>query len=190
MKKILTLMIAAAMMIGFTACEKENKEEEKPNILQIGDRTYEIGASCCYLAIEDGWSFYDLWFTNKKLWNSQGSWELPDSEYANGFEVNVYDLAAIGADPAKIASGTYTYSENAEVNFSHDGFSDYGFYDENGNFNGYIEFGQDNVAESKLVIKVKHINDNIYEIEFTGGVDERGNPVSGYYKGVIDMFED
>ena len=189
MKKILTLMIAAAMMIGFTACEKENKEEEKPNILQIGDRTYEIGASCCYWAIEDEWSFYDLWFTNKKLWNSQGSWEMPDSECANGFEVNIYDLLSQGATRGEIASGKYTYSTEV-INFAHDGSSDYGFYDENGNFGDYIEFGQEYVADSKLVIKVKHINDNIYEIEFTGGVDERGNPVSGYYKGAIDMFED
>ena len=189
MKKILTLMIAAAMMIGFTACEKEN-EKEKPNTLQIGDRTYEIGASCCYWAIEDEWSFYDLWFTNKKLWDNQGSWELPESECANGFEVNVYDLWVIGADPGKIASGTYTYSEDVEANFAHDGSSDYGFYDENGNFGDYIEFGQEYVEASKLEIEIKHINGNIYEIKFTGGVDEEGNSVNGYYKGEVDMFED
>lgn len=187
MKKILTLMIAAAMMIGFTACEKEN-EKEKPNSFQIGDKTYEIGASCCYLETYDEYIVYDMWFANKQLWSDKGNWP-EDIDNANGFEVNVYNFAALGAAPGKIASGTYIYSQD-EGNFIHDGFSDYGFYDENGNFGDYIEFGQDTVAESKLVIKVKHINDNIYEIEFTGGVDEKGNPVSGYYKGAIDMFEE
>ena len=45
-----------------------------------------------------------------------------------------------------------------------------------------LEFGQDDVEESELVIEVKHISGNIYEIKFTGGVDESGNPVSGYQR--------
>ena len=46
--------------------------------------------------------------------------------------------------------------------------------------------GQSYVPKSKLVIEVKHVSDNIYEIEFTGAVDYDGNTVSGYYKGAID----
>ena len=181
-------MIAAALMIGFTACENDDNGKDTPNILQIGDETYEIGASCCYWVVEDGSITYDLWLTNKKLWNNVGNWELPLEELVNGFEVNLYDLFVIGATtPGEIVSGTYTY-ENG--NLQHDGCSDYGFYDENGHFNEYIEFGQNHVDESMLVIEVNHISGNIYEIKFTGGVDERGNPVSGYYKGEIDMFEE
>lgn len=184
-------MIAAALMIGFTACEKDDNGKDQPNILKIGDRTYEIGAACCYWGIYDDYSNYDLWFTNKKLWNSQGNWDLPDSECANGFEVNVYDLfAPANIEPGKIREGKYTYSSNSDEVFVHDGYSDYGFYDENGNFGDYIEFGQEYVEASKLEIEIKHINGNIYEIKFTGGVDERGNSVNGYYKGEVDMFED
>lgn len=189
MKKFLTLMIAAALMISFTACEKDDNGKDLPNILKIGDRTYEIGAACCYWGIEDDISVYDLWFTNKKLWNSQGNWELPDSEYANGFEVNIYNLFAQGATRGEIASGKYTYSTEGKCP-AHDGLSDYGFYDENGNFGDYIEIGQGEVEASNLVIEIKHINGTIYEIKFTGGVDERGNSVNGYYKGEVDIYED
>ena len=73
---------------------------------------------------------------------------------------------------------------------AHPGLNTHIFYDENGNFGDYIEFGQENVEASKLEIEIKHINGNIYEIKFTGGVDEEGNSVNGYYKGEVDMFEE
>ena len=98
-------MIAAALMIGFTACEKDDNGKDQPNILKIGDRTYEIGASCCYWETYDEYVIYDMWFANKKLWSDKGNWP-EEVDNPNGFEINVYNLAAIGAAPGKISSGT------------------------------------------------------------------------------------
>lgn len=190
MKKILTLMIAAALMIGFTACEKDDSGKnggKETNALHVGDKTYKIGASCCYCYEYGEYSYYSLWFANKKTWNNDGHWPEDDAIYANGFEINIYDLYVTSATPGQITTGKYTYSEESG-NFTHTGESDYCFYDENGDSDGYIEFGQFYVEESNLVIEVKHISGNIYEIKFTGGVDESGNPVSGYYKGKVDTF--
>ena len=190
MKRILFILTLA--LVALAGCKKDPAPEpDIPDTLQIADRTYEIGAACCYYSTDSGYTDYDLWFANKKLWNDVGNWPVDpkDLDNPNGFEVNVYRLSVKGATPGEIASGTYTYS--AEYgSFVHDGRSDYGFYDENGNPNEYFEFGQDDVEESDLVIEIKHISGNIYEIKFTGGVDERGNSISGYYKGEVDIFED
>lgn len=194
MKKILTLMMAAALMIGFTACEKDDDGPgggNGGNIFQIGNKTYTIGAACCYLDIEDGYVCYNMWFANKQLWNDEGNWDfLPREECVNGFEINVYDLYADNGTPGKIKDGTYTYDYDYG-DLVHSGSSDYAFYDENGDLaDEYTEFGQEYVDESNLVIKVKNISGNIYEITATGGVDENGNAINIYYKGEVDMFED
>ena len=60
------------------------------------------------------------------------------------------------------------------------------FCDKWGGPGRWIDMGQSYVPKSKLVIEVKHVSDNIYEIEFTGAVDYDGNTVRGYYKGAID----
>lgn len=194
MKKILTLMMAAALMIGFTACEKDDDGPgggNGGNIFQIGNKTYTIGAACCFWDIEDEYVCYDMWFANKQLWNDEGNWYLPPEECVNGFEINVYDLFVDDDTdtPGKIKDGTYTLSYDYG-DLVHDGTSDYAFYDENGDFSeDWIEFGQADVDESNLVIKVKNISGNIYEITATGGVDENGNAINIYYKGEVDMFE-
>lgn len=196
MKKILTLMMAAALMIGFTACEKDDNGPggggNGANIFQVGNKTYTIGAACCYWGDEDGYVWYDLWFTNKQLWDNEGNWNLPDEEYANAFEINVYDLFADTDTPGKIKDGTYTFIGDSDYrDLVHSGSSDFGFYDENGIFQyDYIEFGQGNVDESNLVIEVKNISGNIYEIKATGGVDPNGNAINIYYKGKVDIYED
>jgi hypothetical protein len=187
MKRFLFILTLA--LVALAGCKKDPApEQDLPDILQIGDRTYEIGAACCYWGQDYGYTDYDIWFANKKVWDDEGMWPN-ESNNANGFEVNLYAIYADGATPGEIAAGKYTYSAEPG-NFVHDGDSDYGFYDENGDLSEYIEFGQYFVEESELVIEVKHISGNIYEIRFSGGVDSKGNPVSGYYKGEIDMFED
>jgi hypothetical protein len=194
MKKILTLMMAAALMIGFTACEKDDDGPgggNGGNIFQIGNKTYTIGAACCYWGTEDGYVWYDMWFANKQLWNDEGNWPDGDDIFnPNGFVINVYDLCADNGTPGKIKDGTYTLGYDYG-DLVHSGNSDYALYDENGDFaDDYIEFGQEYVDESNLVIKVKNISGNIYEITATGGVDENGNAINIYYKGEVDMFED
>jgi hypothetical protein len=52
-----------------------------------------------------------------------------------------------------------------------------------------MDFGQSIVESSKLEVEIKHISGKTYEIKFDGGVDIMGNPVSGYYKGEVEMFE-
>ena len=95
--------------------------------------------------------------------------------YANGSSLDV------------LPDGKYTFGKEYE-GFRHSGDSDYMFYDKWGTPGRWIDMGQNYVQKSKLVIEVKHINGNIYEIEFTGAVDYDGNTVSGYYKGIVDFF--
>ncbi len=186
MKKLFTLMIAVAAMISFTACEKDGNEPELPNEIVIGTKTYPLGGAVSYFYASE--KLYNLWFADKVYWDKNGDWTEDDSKYANGIEVNVYELFADGITKGSLPTGRFIYSDSF-ANMTHSGYSDYMLYNETGNGEGWSEFGQENVQESKLVIEIKHIKGNIYEIIFTGGVDENGNAVNGYYKGAVDIFE-
>ena len=189
MKKLLTLMIAAAAMISFTACEKENNEKVLPNEFTIGMDTYALGAAICNCYVYDNQEMteYNIWLTDKVHWDANGDWEdVNATNYSNSFETNVYDLYAKGVAEGSMPTGKFTYSLNDE-HLTHNGYSDYLVYDENGDYDEYIEFGQYNVESSKLEIEIKHICNNIYELKLTGGVDVFGNAVSGYYKGAFDI---
>ena len=189
MKKLFTLLLAVAAMISFTACEKDDNGKDLPNILQIGDKTYELGAACVYSlkSLDQETYRYDIFVTNKVYWDNTGYW--PDEDiYANAVEVNLYYLYGPGS-LTRMPDGKYVYPTTGEESLTHDGSSDYMICDETGK-GQWTCCGQDNVENSKLEIEIKHINGNIYEIKFTGGVDERGNSVNGYYKGEVDMFED
>ena len=192
MKKHWTLIIAAALMLGFTACEND-KEKDLPNTFQVGKTTYKLGAAICYTnsEAEPGLTSYDLYITDKVHWNSDGNWSDIRSDYANSIEINIYKLYVQNGSTTQIPDGKYIYSASRE-NMTHTGRSDYFLYkaDGSGYVDDYINFGQNDVTASKLVIEVKHINSNIYEIKITGGVDEYGNSVNGYYKGAISVYED
>ena len=192
MKKHWTLIIAAALMLGFTACEND-KEKDLPNTFQVGKTTYKLGAAICYTnsEAEPGLTSYDLYITDKVHWDSNGNWSDIRSDYANSIEINIYKLYVQNGSTTQIPDGKYIYSASRE-NMTHTGRSDYFLYkaDGSGYVDDYINFGQNDVAASKLVIEVKHINSNIYEIKITGGVNEYGNSVNGYYKGAISIYED
>ena len=192
MKKHWTLIIAAALMLGFTACEND-KEKDLPNTFQVGKTTYNLGAAICYTnsEAEPGLTSYDLYITDKVHWDSNGNWSEIRSDYANSIEINIYKLYVQNGSTTQIPDGKYIYSASRE-NMTHTGRSDYFLYkaDGSGYVDDYINFGQNDVTASKLVIEVKHINNNIYEIKITGGVDEYGNSVNGYYKGAISVYED
>ena len=87
----------------------------------------------------------------------------------------------------ELPDGKYTFGKEYE-GFRHSGDSDYMFYDKWGTPGRWIDMGQNYVQKSKLVIDVKRISDNIYEIEFAGAVDYDGNTVNGRYKGAVDFF--
>ena len=192
MKKHWTLIIAAALMLGFTACEND-KEKDLPNTFQVGKTTYNLGAAICYTnsEAEPGLTSYDLYITDKVHWDSNGNWSDIRSDYANSIEINIYKLYVQNGSTTQIPDGKYIYSAGRE-NMTHTGRSDYFLYKADGSnyVDDYINFGQNDVAASKLVIEVKHINSNIYEIKITGGVNEYGNSVNGYYKGAISVYED
>lgn len=196
MKKILTLMIAAAMMIGFTACEKDDNGKDLPNILQIGDKTYELSTACFYSKPNTNSEKssnqqiyrYNIFLTDKVYWDNEGMWANNESTYANAVEVNLYYLYGAGT-LTTMPDGKYVYPTTGEESLSHTGYSDYLLCDETGDGN-WITYGQDYVENSNLEIEIKHITGEVYEIKFTGGIDESGKPVSGYYKGKIDMFTD
>ena len=189
MKKLLTLMLAAAAMISFTACEKDG-DKDLPNEIIIGAESYTLNAACCYYYMDSDHETveYDLWFADRKYWNDNGDWPIEDSNYANALEVNLYNLYAKGVAEGSLPTGKFTYGDSWE-NLKHDGRSDYTINDEDGETN-WTGMGQDYVEESKLTIEIKHIKGNIYEIKLTGGVDENGKPVNGYYKGEFDIVVD
>ena len=189
MKKLLTLMLAAAAMISITACEKDGGED-LPNEIVIGSDAYNLSGAICYCYIHPDYETveYDFYLTDKVYWDNNGNWEDEDSYYANGVEVNIYNLYAKGVAEGKLPTGKFTYGDSWE-NFKHSGSTDYTLNDENG-YTNWIEFGQEYVEESKLTIEIKHIKGNIYEIKLTGGVDENGKPVNGYYKGEFDIVVD
>ena len=193
MKKHWTLIIAAALMLGFTACEND-KEKDLPNTFQVGKTTYNLGAAICYTnsEAEPGLTSYDLYLTDKVRWDSNGNWfDSEESDLANSIEINIYKLFVQNGSTTQIPDGKYIYSASRE-NMTHTGRSKYFLCKADGSAyeEGYIEFGQNDVAASKLVIEVEHFNSNIYEIKITGGVDEYGNSVNGYYKGAISVYED
>ena len=189
MKKLLTLMLAAAAMISFTACEKDGGED-LPNEIVIGSDAYNLSGAICYCYINPDYETveYDFYLADKVYWDKNGNWEEEDSYYVNGVEVNIYNLYAKGVAEGKLPTGKFTYGDEWE-NLKHDGSTDYTLNDENGNTH-WTEIGQEYVDESKLIIEIKHIKGNIYEIKFTGGVDENGKPVKGYYKGEFDIVVD
>ena len=187
MKKFLIFIFAAIVMTSFTACEKD-KGGDLPNTLEIGDKIYTIGAACCFSYEIQGINKYNLFFANGVLWDNNGDWvSSKNSSRSDGFEVNLHYLYANGSSLDVLPDGKYTYGKEYE-NFRHSGDSDYMFCDKWGEQGRWIDMGQNYVQKSKLAIEVKHISDNIYEIEFTGAVDYDGNTVSGYYKGIVDFF--
>ena len=185
MKKFLIFIVAAIVMANFTACDK--KEADLPNTLEIGDKTYTIGAACCFSYEIQGINKYNLFFSDRLLWNNNGDWVSSGNSYANGFEVNLHYLYANGSSLDELPEGKYTFGKEY-VSSTHSGDSDYMFYDKWGSPGRWVDMGQNYVQKSKLVIEVKRISDKIYEIEFTGAVDYDGNAVNGYYKGTVDFF--
>ena len=188
MKKFVTLIITAIAIISLslTSCEKD-KEGNLTNTLKVGNKTYTLGAACCYSYEIDGINKYNLFFVNKSIWNNNGDWSSSNNTYANGYEVNLHYLYANGSSLDELPDGKYTYG-NEYTDHTHSGDSDYMFYDSNGKPGRWIDMGQNYVKASKLAIEVKHISDKIYEIKFTDAVDYDGNRVNGYYKGTINFF--
>ena len=186
MKKLFTLMLAVAAMISFTACEKDGGDDSQ-NILQVNNKNYTLGACIFYIYENEEYDCYDFYLTDKKYWGNDGMWPEENIIYANGKEVNIYDLRAPKTEKGTLVPGKYTYSTEWE-DFKHDGCSNYVIYDEAGEHKGLIEFGQDEIATSNLEIEIKHIEGKIYEITFKGGIDQYGNTIKGYYKGTVDMF--
>jgi hypothetical protein len=186
MRKFIILLVAAILMTGFTSCKKD-KDGDLPNTLTIGTKTYKIGAACCYSYEIQNINKYNLFLTNKITWNYNGDMTTNSSTYVNGYEINLHYLYANGSSLNELPSGRYKYGDEYE-SFTHSGDSDYMFYDANGKPGRWIDMGQSYAKNSKLVIDVKHINDNIYEIKFSGAVDYDGKTVNGHYKGEVYFY--
>ena len=185
MKKFLILVAAAIVMANFTSCDK--KDADLPNTLKIGDKTYTIGAACCFSYEIQGINKYNLFFSDRMIWDNNGDWIPSGNVYSNGLEVNLHYLYANGSSLDELPDGKYSFGKENK-SFTHSGDSDYMFYDKWGGPGRWVDMGQNYVDKSKLEIEVKRISGKIYEIEFTGAVDYDGNTVSGYYKGAVDYF--
>lgn len=145
------------VILSLTSCEK-GKEGDLPNTLKVGNKTYTLGAACCYSYEINGINKYNLFLAHKTIWNNIGDWVSSSQTYANGSSLD------------ELPDGNYAYGDEYK-DHTHSGDSDYMFYDNNGKPGRWIDMGQDYVKTSKLAIEVKHISDKIYEIKFTGPVD-------------------
>ena len=183
MKKLLTLMLAAAAMISFTACEKDGAENRKSEFT-VGTSTYELTHSCCYpksrVSNDLQYTRYDIYLTNGKFWDNTGEW-TDESIYATANMVNLYYLYALTSTQEVIQSGTYKYSDEP----GHLTFNSGPEYCVNDKWH---DFSHEGNPGSNVEITITHISDNVYEIIFTGGRDENGNAISGYYKGAVDFY--
>lgn len=189
MKRFLTLFVAAAVLMGLTACEKENNDKTYGE-LKIADETYVLnGATCSYLpSSSDDSMCYFITLSTNVYWDGEGNFSEDPSLMANCTMVTLYTLCAHTTAIDKIAEGKYVYGDKWG-NITHTGASYYLQFDENGAQKEYMDFGQSIVESSQLEVEIKHISGKTYEIKFDGGVDIMGNPVSGYYKGEVEMFE-
>ena len=113
MKKFLIFIVAAIVMANFTSCDK--KDADLPNTLKIGDKTYTIGAACCFSYEIQGINKYNLFFTNTLVWNKNGDWSSSANTFANGFEVNLHYLYANGSSLDELPDGKYTFGKEYEV---------------------------------------------------------------------------
>ena len=180
-------MLAVAAMISFTACEKDGAENKK-NEFTVGTSTYEFTHSCCYTdsyVPRDGekeYTRYDIYLTNGKYWDNEGEWsDAP--VYATAKMVNLYFLYADTSTPEVMPSGTYKYSDEVGHLTFRSG-PEYCVDDE------WYDFSIEGCPGSNVEITITHISGKVYEIIFTGGRDENGNAVSGYYKGEVNIFSE
>ena len=179
-------MIAVAAMISFTACEKEAMDDV-PSYIQIGEKTHYLGGAVGYFnQNSEGVKRFYLSLTDKVYWDDNGDWHIPIGG-SQKIEVNLSTLAAKNVEAGKLPEGKFTYSEEIE-NLKHTGFAEYKISESPETLNPFVFFGQAEVAESQLVIEIKHVKDKVYEIKFTGGIDQEGNAVSGHYQGIVDIF--
>lgn len=156
--------------------------------MTIGSQTHELRFGEVFVDHNgSGMYFYDmLFYDNDTPYDADGNF-VPGV-----FATNIYYLCSndSSASLTRIPDGTYLYKEfyiaDDLEDMKHNGYSDYLVNIDDGD---WIEFGQESVSESQLVITVKHVSGDIYEIEWTGGVDENGNAVNGYYKGVMIFRE-
>ena len=180
MKKFLMFLAAAAMMINFSSCGNDDggDGDDKKNYCKIGSTTYDLNYADFYIDTEgssDEFAEYDIYFAEDATpYDTGGEW-APD-----GLVVNLYYLYAdkSAATEGQMYSGTYNYSEELTA-MSHDGYSCLRMSD------GNVRIGQEFVSESQLVVKINHVSGDVYEIEWSGAIDEDGNAVSGYYKGPV-----
>ena len=181
-------MLAVAAMISFTACEKDGGEEVLPSYIQVGEKYYDLGGAVGYFnQHNEGQKRFYLSLTDKVYWNDKGDWQI-SIEGSQRVEVSLSTLTAQNVEAGKLPEGKFTYSEEIE-NLKHSGFAEYKIRESSQILSPFVFFGQANVAESQLVIEIKHVKGKVYEIKFTGGVDEEGNAVSGQYQGIVDIFE-
>lgn len=191
MRRFFAFLMAATMMVGAAACsdDEEGGNDAPPGMLQVGEMPYALGAAYCQTdVVEDRFVRYDIFLTDKVYWDDEGNWPDDYAAYVNAIEVNLYFLYAETNSTNSILSGTYTYAGEDGKHLTHSGGSDYVICDETG-WGSWIAMGQQLVETSQLKIEINHISGSTYEIIFTGGVDEEGNAVSGYYKGKVDIVE-
>ncbi len=190
MKKFLTFLAAAAVLFNLSACKDDDGGEgdPKPNQMTIGSQTHELRFGEVVVDhYVNGMYLYNMFF-----YDNDTPYDADGDPVSGVFATNIYSLFSnnSSASLTRIPDGTYVYKEMYSADdiedMKHNGYSDYivSIDDEE-----WIEFGQDSVSESQLVITVKHVSGDIYEIEWTGGVDQNGNAVNGYYKGVMIFRE-
>lgn len=177
-------MMAICLLALATFATSCKKDDEKPNVCNVGSTSYDLGTAVCYVAEEGDLTTRFNFFFAAPTWSvdDESNWE------GHGFDTNLYYLYS-GANKNNLpACGKYVYSDKIADDMKHSGDSDY-LVNEDSN---WIEYGYDDDADKPtgLTITIHSVSKSTIEISWTGGVDEYGDAVSGYYNGKIKYFEE
>ncbi|MBR6831601.1 MAG: hypothetical protein IKM58_05945 [Tidjanibacter sp.] len=169
MKKFLTFLAAAAMLIGFSACSDDDDDDDKANYVKIGTTTHDLKGALCWWweSSHDGFYGFDIYFNEEDNF----------SDSYDGFSINAYSFYCDTPTPK---SGTYTIIGDDVADMYHTGCLEH-----TNNYNtGYWDEG------TMSSLSINDLGNGIYEFFISGKAEDNTTPIEIYYKGKVTFVED